>query len=119
MGSLKRRGKKNYISSTIGGKREGDATLDYAGGRSSLNIGGRFGRVQDTFLKYVDGVSRYRQRKGIEESLQPELQLQLKQQTKLDKWKEYYVYEHCKLGRLERKVKQTQLGYESYYHQYG
>jgi hypothetical protein len=34
-------------------------------------------------------------------------------QTKLDEWKEYYLYEHCKLGGLERKVKQTQLVLES------
>jgi len=34
-------------------------------------------------------------------------------QTKLDEWKEYYLYEHCKLGGLERKVKQTQLALES------
>jgi hypothetical protein len=57
----------------------------------------------ETFVKYVDDITRYRQKKGIGESLQPQLQLQPEQQTKLDEWKEYYIYEHCKLGRLERE----------------
>jgi hypothetical protein len=67
----------------------------------------------ETFLKYVDYVSWYRQRKEIEQSIEPHLQLQPERQTKLDKWKEYYLYEHRKLGPLERKVKQTQQALES------
>jgi hypothetical protein len=49
----------------------------------------------------------------IEQSIQPRLQLEPERQTKLDEWKEYYLYEHRKLGPLEREVKRTQLALES------
>jgi hypothetical protein len=67
----------------------------------------------ETFLKYVDDVSWYQQRRGIEESLHPHLELQPDRQTKLNEWKEYYLYEHRKLGPLEREVRRTQLALKS------
>jgi hypothetical protein len=67
----------------------------------------------ERFLKYVEYLNWYRQRKKIKESLQPQLQRRLDQQTKLEEWKEYYLYELCKLGQLERYIKLTRWESES------
>ncbi|KAF2241936.1 hypothetical protein BU26DRAFT_162013 [Trematosphaeria pertusa] len=52
------------------------------------------------FNKYKEAVHGYQQNKGIDW----DVELQLDRQTKLDEWREYYLYEHRKRGALEKEL---------------
>jgi hypothetical protein len=60
----------------------------------------------DKFNKYIEEVRIYQQGDRIEWTVK--LQLQPERQTKLDEWKEYYIYEHRKHRRLDKKLKRVQ-----------
>ncbi|KAF2185940.1 hypothetical protein K469DRAFT_707616 [Zopfia rhizophila CBS 207.26] len=52
------------------------------------------------FNKYKEAVHNYREEKGIDWAVE----LQLDRQTKLDEWREYYIYEHRKRRALEKAL---------------
>jgi hypothetical protein len=52
------------------------------------------------FDKYKEAVHKHRQEKGIDWTVE----LQLDRQTKLDEWREYYIYEHRKRRALEKEL---------------
>ncbi|MCJ1395223.1 hypothetical protein MMC18_008106 [Xylographa bjoerkii] len=60
----------------------------------------------EKFREKVKVIHEYQQRRGID--VHVELQLQLDNQTQLDTWKEYYLYEHRRLRRLEARVERAQ-----------
>jgi hypothetical protein len=63
----------------------------------------RMRQDSNKFDKYKDAVYKHQQAKGINWTIE----LQLDQQTKLDEWWEYYIYEHRKRRALEMKLNQT------------
>lgn len=68
-------------------------------------------RSPEAFNKYKERVHRLEQNMALEWSVQ--LQLQLEEQTNLDEWKEYYIYEYSKKDRLERRLKRAQREMEA------
>lgn len=52
------------------------------------------------FNRYEEAVHKYRQEKGIDWTVE----LQLDRQTKLEEWREYYIYERRKRRALEKKL---------------
>ncbi|KAF2178440.1 hypothetical protein K469DRAFT_803217 [Zopfia rhizophila CBS 207.26] len=52
------------------------------------------------FNKYKEAVHNYREEKGIDWAVE----LQLDRQTKLDEWREYYIYKHRKRRALEKAL---------------
>ena len=57
---------------------------------------------QERFKDYINGVYEYQQEAGIEWTIT--LQLQPDQQTKLDEWMEYYIYESRRHHALKTKA---------------
>lgn len=55
------------------------------------------------FNKYKEAIDNHREKKGINFGVE----LQLDRQTKLDEWREYYLYEHRKRLPLERKLEKA------------
>ncbi len=64
-------------------------------------------RSLEDFNKYKERIRRFEQEKGIEWTVQ--LQLELEQQTKLNEWREYYIYEYRKRDRLQVRYERAQL----------
>ena len=60
------------------------------------------------FNEYKDAVHKHRQAKEIDWTVE----LQLDRQTKLDEWREYYIYEHRKRRALEKKLDQAMKNHE-------
>ena len=65
-------------------------------------------RDPNSFRQVQRYVIAYWQRKGIRQDLKPELFLDLKMQTKLDEWKEFYFHQHQRLEQKEKEVKEIQ-----------
>lgn len=59
-------------------------------------------RSKEKFEQYEVDLALYQQRNGL--SVAASLCLEAERQTKLDTWREYFLFEHRKLGRLRREV---------------
>ncbi|KAF2181220.1 hypothetical protein K469DRAFT_692103 [Zopfia rhizophila CBS 207.26] len=93
------RDKEYHVSDHWGGEngRMGDETtrwLDFRWYQFKMR------EDPERFDKYKAAVHKHRQEKGIDWAVE----LQLDRQTKLDEWREYYIYEHRKRHALEKKL---------------
>ncbi|KAF2834207.1 hypothetical protein M501DRAFT_990484 [Patellaria atrata CBS 101060] len=61
------------------------------------------------FNKYKEAVHRYQQEKGTDWVVE----LQLNRQTKLDEWREYYIYEYRKRDTLEKELSRAKRELET------
>ena len=68
-------------------------------------------RSQEAFTKYMERVRKLQQDMAVGWSVQ--LELELKNQTKLDEWREYYIYEYSKKHGIERRLERAQREMEA------